>query len=156
MIAFSYRPIQSPTAIELVNSMRKSEPYYTEIEEAVIANTVKFSDDVPRSRRQSEDFGNNIDFSSSKPRKRNTRSRITSKLDLSPSTSLRSSPLNASDFLRDVSKGHTLLGLASFEYAPKANAVDFIEDLALAGIRFCFFSAAPERESKAYAERLGV
>ena len=34
--------------------------------------------------------------------------------------------------------------------------VDFIEDLALAGIRFCYFSTASERESKAYAERLGL
>ncbi len=36
------------------------------------------------------------------------------------------------------------------------NAIDFIEDLALAGVRFVFFSAAPVSESKAYAERLGI
>jgi hypothetical protein len=34
--------------------------------------------------------------------------------------------------------------------------VDFIEDLDLAGIRYVYFSQAPERESKAYAERLGL
>ena len=34
--------------------------------------------------------------------------------------------------------------------------INFVEDLALAGIRFVYFSPAPERESKAYAERLGL
>jgi hypothetical protein len=34
--------------------------------------------------------------------------------------------------------------------------IDFVEDLALAGIRFVYFSYAPERESKSYAERLGL
>ena len=34
--------------------------------------------------------------------------------------------------------------------------INFVEDLGLAGIRFVYFSPAPERESKAYAERLGL
>ena len=34
--------------------------------------------------------------------------------------------------------------------------VDFIEDLGLGGVRFVYFSRAPQRESKAYAERLGL
>jgi hypothetical protein len=33
---------------------------------------------------------------------------------------------------------------------------DFIEDLGLAGIRFVYFSPASERESKAFADRLGL
>jgi hypothetical protein len=36
------------------------------------------------------------------------------------------------------------------------NVCDFIEDLGLAGIRFVYFSPASERESKAFADRLGL
>ncbi|CEP15135.1 hypothetical protein [Parasitella parasitica] len=38
----------------------------------------------------------------------------------------------------------------------EVNVVDFIEDLGLAGIRFVYFSTTAERESKAFAERLGL
>ncbi|KAJ3332362.1 hypothetical protein HDU76_000463 [Blyttiomyces sp. JEL0837] len=58
--------------------------------------------------------------------------------------------------LKELFKGQTFLGMASLYYQPKPNVIDFIEDLGLAGIRFVYFSAAPERESKAYAERLGL
>ncbi|KAJ1549648.1 hypothetical protein HK405_006518 [Cladochytrium tenue] len=63
---------------------------------------------------------------------------------------------NDEDFFREVCKGQTFLGLAAFSYEPKPNVVDFIEDLGLAGIRFVYFSQAPERESKGYAEKLGL
>ncbi|KAI9090541.1 hypothetical protein DFS34DRAFT_653986 [Phlyctochytrium arcticum] len=56
----------------------------------------------------------------------------------------------------EVTKGQTFLGMASLAYLPKANVINFIEDLGLAGIRFVYFSSAGERESKAYAERLGL
>ncbi|KAI9353342.1 hypothetical protein DFJ73DRAFT_325651 [Zopfochytrium polystomum] len=59
-------------------------------------------------------------------------------------------------FLQEVCKGQTFLAIASFSYEPKPNVVDFIEDLGLAGIRFVYFSQAPERESKGYAEKLGL
>jgi hypothetical protein len=47
-----------------------------------------------------------------------------------------------------VLKGQTFLCMASFYYQPKANVIDFIEDLGLAGIRFVYFSSSKERESK--------
>ncbi|KAJ3224160.1 hypothetical protein HK099_000151 [Clydaea vesicula] len=50
----------------------------------------------------------------------------------------------------------SFLGLIVFEYNPKENVRDFIEDLELAGIRFVYFSSLKYRESKAYAERLGL
>ncbi|KAI8588602.1 hypothetical protein BDZ88DRAFT_476427 [Geranomyces variabilis] len=56
----------------------------------------------------------------------------------------------------DLVKSQTFLGIASLAYQPKGNVVDFIEDLGIGGIRFVYFSSAPERESKAYAERLGL
>ncbi|KAJ3213496.1 hypothetical protein HDU67_002830 [Dinochytrium kinnereticum] len=48
----------------------------------------------------------------------------------------------------ELLKGQTFLGMASLFYQPKPNVTDFIEDLDLAGIRFVYFSSAPERESK--------
>ncbi|KAI8915014.1 hypothetical protein DFJ77DRAFT_43795 [Powellomyces hirtus] len=56
----------------------------------------------------------------------------------------------------ELVKGQTFLSMASLAYQPKANVADFIEDLGVGGIRFVYFSSAPERESKAYAERLGL
>lgn len=55
-----------------------------------------------------------------------------------------------------LTTSQTFLGMGVFAFQPKANVVDFIEDLGLAGIRFVCFSDAPERESKAYGERLGL
>ncbi|KAI9207507.1 uncharacterized protein BJ171DRAFT_276649 [Polychytrium aggregatum] len=55
-----------------------------------------------------------------------------------------------------VFKDRTFLCMAGFSCRPKPDVVSIIEDLGLAGIRFVYFSSAPERESKAYAERLGL
>ncbi|KAI8809969.1 hypothetical protein BJ742DRAFT_803098 [Cladochytrium replicatum] len=59
-------------------------------------------------------------------------------------------------FFQEVVKAQTFLGMISMTYQPKRNVVDFIEDLGFAGIRYVYFSPSPERESKAYAERLGL
>jgi hypothetical protein len=70
------------------------------------------------------------------------------------------------DLSREALTGQTLLGMATLFYQPKPvswqngeltirtnfqfpkNVIDFIEDLDLAGIRYVYFSGAPERESK--------
>ncbi|KAI8393406.1 uncharacterized protein BYT42DRAFT_5272 [Radiomyces spectabilis] len=59
-------------------------------------------------------------------------------------------------FYKEVVKGQIFLGMAALCHQPKQNVVDFIEDLGLAGIRFVYFSPTAERESKAFAERLGL
>ncbi|KAI9276049.1 hypothetical protein BY458DRAFT_454486 [Sporodiniella umbellata] len=59
-------------------------------------------------------------------------------------------------FYKEAVKGQIFLGMAALCHQPKQNVVDFIEDLGLAGIRFVYFSATAERESKAFAERLGL
>ncbi|KAI8076326.1 uncharacterized protein BX664DRAFT_344388 [Halteromyces radiatus] len=59
-------------------------------------------------------------------------------------------------FYKEVVKGQIFLGMAAMCHQPKQNVVDFIEDLGLAGIRFVYFSHTAERESKAFAERLGL
>lgn len=132
VIAISYRPIQTATASNMVQKMARTEPYYTDVTEFGV-----LKDDIE------------LDVSNGEIRRRNTRSRVSSRIDTACT-------MDQSDFLRNVTKGHTLLGLASFQYSPKPNVTDFIEDLALAGIRFTYFSTAPERESKAYAEILGL
>ncbi|KAI8848357.1 hypothetical protein BC829DRAFT_217530 [Chytridium lagenaria] len=79
------------------------------------------------------------------------RSRLLSEIDGSEPV-FASTGLNCTELL----KGQTFIGMASLFYQPKPNVTDFIEDLSLAGIRFVYFSSAPERESKSYAERLGL
>lgn len=48
------------------------------------------------------------------------------------------------------------LGFQTFSQIPRPNMVDFIEDMRLAGIRFAYFSPYPLRESKTFAESLGI
>ncbi|KAI9500663.1 hypothetical protein BX070DRAFT_237251 [Coemansia spiralis] len=60
------------------------------------------------------------------------------------------------DLLRDAVTEQIFLGLATFAYEPKTDVCDFIEDLDIAGIRFVYFSRATGRQSKAFAERLGL
>ncbi|OZJ02713.1 hypothetical protein BZG36_03847 [Bifiguratus adelaidae] len=67
-----------------------------------------------------------------------------------------SSKEDEAQFFKDVIKGQIFLGMATLCHQPKLNVTDFIEDLGLAGIRFVYFSPTGERESKAYAERLGL
>ncbi|KAJ2741504.1 hypothetical protein GGI20_005146 [Coemansia sp. BCRC 34301] len=59
-------------------------------------------------------------------------------------------------FLRDAVTEQIFLGLVTFAYDPKVDVCDFVEDLAIAGIRFVYFSKARGRQSKSFAERLGL
>ncbi|KAJ1729182.1 hypothetical protein LPJ61_003651, partial [Coemansia biformis] len=60
------------------------------------------------------------------------------------------------DFLRDVVTEQIFLGMVTFSYEPKTDVCDFIEDLDIAGIRFVYFSRSKGRQSKSFAERLGL
>ncbi|KAI7868213.1 uncharacterized protein EV154DRAFT_432195 [Mucor mucedo] len=98
--------------------------------------------------------------------------RRASHVSISTSTSSSSSETGSSDysfeedepvdeqeeatFYKEVVKGQIFLGMTAMCHQPKQNVVDFIEDLGLAGIRFVYFSTTAERESKAFAERLGL
>ncbi|KAF0467800.1 calcium ATPase [Gigaspora margarita] len=59
-------------------------------------------------------------------------------------------------FYQEVIQGQIFLAMATLCHQPKPDVCNFIEDLRLAGIRFVYFSPTGERESKAYAERLGL
>ncbi|KAJ2840602.1 hypothetical protein FBU31_000274, partial [Coemansia sp. 'formosensis'] len=59
-------------------------------------------------------------------------------------------------FLRDAVSEQIFLGLVTFAYDPKLDVCDFVEDLSIAGIRFVYFSKAKGRQSKSFAERLGL
>ncbi|EPZ35375.1 Rho GDP-dissociation inhibitor domain-containing protein [Rozella allomycis CSF55] len=48
------------------------------------------------------------------------------------------------------------LGIVNLGNLIKENVTEFIEDLGVAGIRFSYFSPVGERESKAFAEKLGL
>ncbi|KAJ2161097.1 hypothetical protein GGF46_001768 [Coemansia sp. RSA 552] len=60
------------------------------------------------------------------------------------------------EFLRDAVTEQIFLGLVTFTYEPKTDVCDFIEDLDLAGIRFVHFSRTNGRQSKSFAEQLGL
>ncbi|KAK9767419.1 hypothetical protein K7432_002819 [Basidiobolus ranarum] len=59
-------------------------------------------------------------------------------------------------FFKEVVKGQIFLGMATLCHQPKADVCNSIDDFGLAGIRFVYFSSSAERESKAFAERLGL
>ena len=145
VVAFAYRPIQNPSAWPIIRTLNNKEPIYLEIFDPIVPVTSNVSFESPAIVTPEHP---EVDKISRK--KKNTRSRTSSRLDDVAGI------LNELDFLKNVTRGHTFLGMASYTYDPKPNVIDFIEDLALAGIRFCYFSAAPELESKAYAERLGL
>ncbi|CAG8755707.1 20063_t:CDS:10, partial [Dentiscutata erythropus] len=65
-------------------------------------------------------------------------------------------PQEEESFYQDVIQGQIFLAMATLCHQPKADVCNFIEDLKGAGIRFVYFSPTAERESKAYAERLGL
>ncbi|CAG8582984.1 9449_t:CDS:2, partial [Acaulospora colombiana] len=65
-------------------------------------------------------------------------------------------PSYEKSFYQDVIQGQIFLAMATLCHQPKPDVCDFIEDLKLAGIRFVYFSPTAERESKAYAIRLGL
>ncbi|KAF9974039.1 hypothetical protein BGZ73_002685 [Actinomortierella ambigua] len=65
-------------------------------------------------------------------------------------------PTAAHEFAEHVVQGQIFLGMVTLAHQPKTNVCDFIEDLGLAGIRFVYFSPSSERESKAFADRLGL
>ncbi|KAF9913999.1 hypothetical protein BX616_009167 [Lobosporangium transversale] len=65
-------------------------------------------------------------------------------------------PVNTQEFYEEAVQGQIFLGMTTLAHQPKTNVCDFIEDLGLAGIRFVYFSPASERESKAFADRLGL
>ncbi|KAJ2765180.1 hypothetical protein IWQ57_004878, partial [Coemansia nantahalensis] len=60
------------------------------------------------------------------------------------------------EFLRDAVTEQIFLGMVTFTYEPKTDVCDFIEDLDIAGIRFVYFSQSTGRQSKSFAERLGL
>ncbi|KAF9583941.1 hypothetical protein BGW38_008058 [Lunasporangiospora selenospora] len=65
-------------------------------------------------------------------------------------------PIDTQEFCEEAVQGQIFLGMTTLAHQPKTNVCDFIEDLGLAGIRFVYFSPASERESKAFANRLGL
>ena len=58
--------------------------------------------------------------------------------------------------INQMISNQSFLAITTVGYQPKTDVREFIEDLKLAGIRFVYFSQKGQRESKAFAERLGL
>jgi magnesium-transporting ATPase (P-type) len=157
VVAFAYRPVQNSRYHSQIKKLIRSEPYFVNLPPNVpvpLSIPVRIVNE-PLSDSPLEQTPITKDELPSHPtekkiKRRKYRDRMNSKLDSEDST------LGDMGIFTEITKGQTFLGAASFEYLPKPNMIDFVEDLALAGIRFVYFSRAPERESKAYAERLGL
>ncbi|KAJ3314149.1 hypothetical protein HDV04_000872 [Boothiomyces sp. JEL0838] len=149
VVAYSYRPIQNSSHWNHIKTMNPNEVYYLSLA-ATIPETGHILDketvESPSRMSQPQAPDNSVQ----KLRKRLDRERALSLVDNDATELLEQ------DFCIEITKGQTFLCAASFIYPPRPNVIDFVEDLALAGIRFVYFSFAPERESKAYAERLGL
>ncbi|KAI3652468.1 hypothetical protein MP228_002793 [Amoeboaphelidium protococcarum] len=79
---------------------------------------------------------------------------LQSAVDAQESTDVLHS-LNVDDF-NELYRSQILLGAAIFQPCIKADVKEFIEDLRLGGIRFVYFSRRQSRQSKAFADRLGL
>ncbi|KAJ3071154.1 hypothetical protein HDU98_005730 [Podochytrium sp. JEL0797] len=139
VIAYSYRPIPSSNTAR--NLTTKTASY--------VERNASFELFPAKNTEEDELLRSEVAGSS---RWKNKMSRIASIID-SP---LYADTLEPEAYLREVLRCQTFLGMAALFYEPKQNISNVIEDLKLAGIRFVYFSEAPERESKAYAERLGL
>ncbi|KAI7862736.1 hypothetical protein BDF14DRAFT_1851990 [Spinellus fusiger] len=109
---------------------------------------------------QTDSFNSGLKHDYSPPKKSNGSDSVSISSDNSSHYSFEDDePVNEQEegtFYKEVVKGQIFLGIAAMCHQPKQNVVDFIEDLGLAGIRFVYFSPTAERESKAFAERLGL
>ncbi|KAJ3045042.1 hypothetical protein HK097_001311 [Rhizophlyctis rosea] len=141
VVAFAYRPIQT-SAIHPSIYTKPHIPIYLELPDQQESSANGSSNDVSSSVVKTPEKNK------SRPLWRKALSRIDGPLDLRGG--------EEKGYYQEAVKAQTFLGMASYAYQPKANMIDFIEDLGLAGIRFVYFSSAPERESKSYAERLGL
>ncbi|KAJ3082962.1 hypothetical protein HDU99_001060 [Rhizoclosmatium hyalinum] len=137
VIAYSYRPIPSSNTAQTLTTKTA----------AYVERNASF--DLPKNNEEDEQLRSEMAGS---VRWKNKSSRIASIID-SP---LYADSLEPDAYLREVLRCQTFLGMAALCYEPKQDISNVIEDLKLAGIRFVYFSEAPERESKAYAERLGL
>ncbi|EGF79461.1 hypothetical protein BATDEDRAFT_25815 [Batrachochytrium dendrobatidis JAM81] len=170
VVAFAYRPIHYPSKA-LSQGTSPTTPIYLELSEADsylnqdIPHLQDFSassniDDTAaiKSIQEANDLDINKSLEAvsnplfSRTCKRKARDRTISKIDASAENEV----IDGDEFYQEAIKGQTFLAMASVEFTAKPNVVDVIEDLGLAGIRFVYFSSAPERESKAYAEHLGL
>ncbi|KAJ3189439.1 hypothetical protein HDU85_003069 [Gaertneriomyces sp. JEL0708] len=142
IVAYSYRPLPNAQSSPLLQKGRsKQEAIYIELDvhdsllraDSIEDITPALANDTSRSWR------------AAKASKR--RNVTTSANELQVSEKLA---------YAQMLKNQTFLSMASLAFQPKPNIINFIEDVGLAGIRFVYFSSAPERESKAYGERLGL
>ncbi|KAJ3129352.1 hypothetical protein HK100_008688 [Physocladia obscura] len=145
VIAYSYRPIPSTNAAKTLTS--NSESY---VERTASIGIFPPTTPLPPSAQQQQEDDQLRSEVSQSARWRNTPRKIASVID-GPNYA---DDLDPDAYLREVLKCQTFLGMAALVYEPKQDVSNVIEDLKLAGIRFVYFSEAPERESKAYAERL--
>eukprot|EP00842_Homolaphlyctis_polyrhiza_P000785 jgi/Hompol1/1707/HPOL_005693-RA len=170
VVAYAYRPIYTPVSV-LTSTTTSLAPVYLEMHDTSVAThsvtdspsienmhevgnksstttptATEITDDQSQHHQQQQANG------SSRVRPRAKREHILSKIDQLE----QNEAIGDQEFFAEAIKGQTFLAMASVTFAPKPNVVDIIEDLGLAGIRFVYFSSAPERESKAYAEHLGL
>ena len=100
VIAYSYRPIQSPALIPVIKNLSRSKPYHIELEE------YNFS------RHDYQEGEPKIESRHSIPEKRSVTFRGISKVDLDDG-------VNSEELLVELTKSQTFLCASSFVYAPK-------------------------------------
>lgn len=152
VVTYSYRPMQNSNLWNQFRNLKNGDPAYICLPSQSFNPAVQNLkvEQAPQTHSPAESFSSAPDSAERKVKKRKNRDRVLSRVDVEEDI------LNQQEIFTEITKGQTFLCASSFVYPPKPNMVDFVEDLALAGIRFVYFSSAPERESKAYAERLGL
>lgn len=160
VVAYSYRPIPSEV-ITKVQLQVSNMPFYIELppESEKIYDKILASEDPTDSPYCEAETSVSLNHLTHKTiSSLSTRNRLISKRStISQIDNKLAGSFPEESFLREVVKNQTFLGLASFFFPIKPvnnfltkykNVIDFIEDLGLAGVRFVYFSSAPQRESK--------
>ncbi|KAI9014158.1 hypothetical protein DFJ74DRAFT_681622 [Hyaloraphidium curvatum] len=152
VVAFSYRPIRPGTHMPTLEMKDPDElpiyiemPYVRSKEQADANGPNPFGDPAP------------FDPTIRLDRTVATEQGVAQQAPVDSDYRKRLSSEEGKKFFEEVVKGQTFLGMAVLStHHPKPNVGDFIEDVRLAGIRFVYFSPAPERETKAFGDRLGL
>ncbi|KAJ1919681.1 hypothetical protein H4219_001822 [Mycoemilia scoparia] len=125
------------------------------------ANVTDFDDDSATSDQESQSSQSSEETNLPKYLQDSVRKRKYRRKELtemfSPGASESENDTNQIQALAtELVDGQIFLGAITLCYEPKTDVCDFIEDLSLAGIRFVYFSKSSGRQSKAFAERLGL
>lgn len=150
-IAFSYKPIRTDEYSKLLNvdqDTSNEKMCYIDLDPPCEYSIDSVSSSSSSIHSENSSDSDKTDYSEKRIRRRQL---VKSQVSQNAKDSI-----NPSNEIMNMINNQVFLGAAVGTHNPKKDVCDFIEDLKLAGIRFVYFSTKSVKESKAFAERLGL